>query len=309
MTAKFSESVARFSVDQGFLPELGENPGPLDRARHSFAMSLKQNVIQSLLSHISSYTGVLQLSLLTLSFSQEEVQARIRELTDAIRTQMPVLTQRPAIAWDDDETLTRESESFTQEIQAWRLSADDVAAGKSARKNTFPSLVGDGDAESDDFNPEPDRDNGPGRDILIYQKGIALREQLSRPGYDVDFPFAEQAEMQERHADILMACETEEETLKAKIIIQGLLSMEVKQPERDRDPDRLSRLYHKLGDLHFRIDDLPRAQKFLGRALEGRKSRALMRLEDVRVTAELLVKALLRAQAFDEARGLQRWIQ
>lgn len=49
------------------LPELGENPGPLDRARQNLALSLKRNVIQSLLSHINSYTEVLHLSLLTLS--------------------------------------------------------------------------------------------------------------------------------------------------------------------------------------------------------------------------------------------------
>ncbi|KAL2752086.1 hypothetical protein ACRALDRAFT_213564 [Sodiomyces alcalophilus JCM 7366] len=362
------------------LPELGENPGPLDRARQSLLMSLKRNVIQNLLSHISSYTEVLHLSLLTLSLyvvkhprpffhldfsgsmraqqeSQEQVQARIRELTDTIRSRMPVMRQRPILVWDDDETITGGAESLMREIQAWRMSADDVAAGvtlqvdrmdrrlsspslgslplqKSARRDTSTSLTGDEDAESDDFDPEPDREIGPGKDILQFQyeanqeivkqledcgiflrasayqrKGIAIKEKLGRPGCDVSFPFAEQAAMKERLADILLACETEKETMEAKAIIQDLLSAEVKQPECDRNTDRLSRLYHKLGDLHFRMDDLPKATKFLGRALEGRKSREPMRTEDARMTAELLVKVQLRAQAFDEARGLQRWIR
>lgn len=59
----------RTSLDrlQGELPELAENPGPIDKARTSFAMTLKSVVIRDLVSHITSYTQVLQLSLITLS--------------------------------------------------------------------------------------------------------------------------------------------------------------------------------------------------------------------------------------------------
>ena len=49
------------------LPELAENPGPLDRAKSALSLSLKRNVIRALLSNITSYTQVLQLSLITLS--------------------------------------------------------------------------------------------------------------------------------------------------------------------------------------------------------------------------------------------------
>lgn len=49
------------------LPELAENSGLIERAKSSLAMSLKRNVIQTLQSNISSYTQVLQLSLITLS--------------------------------------------------------------------------------------------------------------------------------------------------------------------------------------------------------------------------------------------------
>lgn len=49
------------------LPELAPNPGPIAKARASFSATLKTNVVRDLVSHISSYTQVLQLSLITLS--------------------------------------------------------------------------------------------------------------------------------------------------------------------------------------------------------------------------------------------------
>ena len=49
------------------LPELAEKAGLMERAKSTLSLSLKRNVIRGLLSNISSYTPVLQLSLITLS--------------------------------------------------------------------------------------------------------------------------------------------------------------------------------------------------------------------------------------------------
>ncbi|KAF6835394.1 ankyrin repeat protein [Colletotrichum musicola] len=49
------------------LPELAPNPGPIERARANLQATLKTSVVRDLVSHITSYTQVLQLSLITLS--------------------------------------------------------------------------------------------------------------------------------------------------------------------------------------------------------------------------------------------------
>ncbi|KAF6828556.1 ankyrin repeat protein [Colletotrichum plurivorum] len=349
------------------LPELAPNPGPIAKARASFAATLKTSVVRDLVSHISSYTQVLQLSLITLSLSgsvwnqqktQEQVHSEIRKLTDAIRSanlisRVPPAQRQPSTEWDDDnETRIEDSLSVTKEIQAWRISADEVAAAvtlhdadrvsllsfgpsysklPSAKEADFDDATGD--VESDDWDPEPERQDGPSKEILkhqfeanqdivsqlvacgifmrasLYQKrGIELREQLSEPGYDDDFTFSEQAAMKERLAEILLHCETEEETIEAKTILQKLLQEEVNQPEEQRDDERRSRLYHDLGNLYINLGSLKQAKTFLSRALEGRKNQAPMPVGLVLETADLYIKALQLAEAFDEARGVKNWV-
>ncbi|OHF01215.1 hypothetical protein CORC01_03530 [Colletotrichum orchidophilum] len=359
----------RSSLDrlQKELPELDDKPGPIDKARASFAMTLKSVVIRDLISHITSYTQVLQLSLITLSLgslwtqqkSQDQVHVAIRKLTDEIRAANLISRagtgQRPpSTDWDDDtDTRLDESLSVTKEIQAWRMSADEVAAAvtlqnadqshsflsfnssftKLALEKDQGSKQASGNVDSDDWDPEPDHPDGPSKDILshqydanqeivdrlvdcgiflrasLYQKrGIEIREQLSQPGYDVEFSFAEQAAMKERLADILLKSETEEEIAEAKAILQYLLQEEVKQPEEFRDDERRSRLYHDLGSLYVRLGNLKQAKMFLSRALEIRKNQEPIPVELVRVTADLYIKALQLDGAFDEARGVEVWV-
>ncbi|KAF6806862.1 ankyrin repeat protein, partial [Colletotrichum musicola] len=143
----------------------------------------------------------------------------------------------------------------------------------------------------------------------LYQKrGIELREQLSEPGYDDEFTFSEQAAMKERLAEVLLYCETEEETAEAKTILQKLLQEEVNQPQEQRDDERRSRLYHDLGNLYIKLGNLRQAKTFLSRALEGRKNQAPMPVDLVLETADLYIKALQLAEAFDEARGVKNWV-
>jgi len=350
------------------LPELAKNPGPIDKARASFAMTLKSNVIRDSVSHITSYTQVLQLSLITLSLgslwtqqkSQDQVHAEIRKLTDAIRStnlisQVGTTQRRFSTEWDDDtETRVNDSVSVTKEIQAWRLSADEVAAAVTLQDADHSksilsfspsfsnlSLNNDlvsqpaplGSVDSDDWDPEPDHPDGPSKDILrhqfdanqeivdrlvscgiflrasLYQKrGIEIREQLSQPGYDLQFSFAEKAVMKERLADILLRSETEEETVEAKTILQRLLEEEVKQPEEFKDVERRSRLYHNLGCLYIKLGNLKQAKTFLSRALEGRKNQKPMPVHSVQDTADLYIKALKLDGAFDEAGGVEVWV-
>ncbi|UQC81010.1 uncharacterized protein CLUP02_06496 [Colletotrichum lupini] len=378
----------RSSLDrlQKELPELDDKPGPIDKARASFTMTLKSVVIRDLVSHITSYTQVLQLSLITLSLyvkpfkqnplvdrmtdfrsgslwtqqkSQDQVHAAIRNLTDEIRAANLISRtgkgqRRPSTEWDDEsDTRMDESMSVTREIQAWRMSADEVAAAvtlqnadqhhsflsfnssytKLASGKDQDSKQTSGDVDSDDWDPEPEHPDGPSKDILshqydanqeivdrlvdcgiflrasLYQKrGIEIREQLSQPGYDVDFSFAEQAVMKERLADILLRSETEEEITEAKGILQDLLQEEVKQPEEFRNNERRSRLYHDLGSLYIRLGNLRQAKTFLSRALEGRKNQEPIPVELVQETADLYIKALQLDGAFDEARGVEVWV-
>ncbi|KAK2003990.1 ankyrin [Colletotrichum falcatum] len=331
-------------------------------------MTLKSNVIRDSVSHITSYTQVLQLSLITLSLgslwtqkkSQDQVHAEIRKLTDDIRStklisQVGTSQRRSTVEWDDDtETRVDDSASVTKEIQAWRLSADEVAAAVTLQdasqsrsflsfgpsfsnlslgKDLVPQQAPPVNVDSDDWDPEPGHPDGPSRDILrhqydanqeivdrlvscgiflrasLYQKrGIEIREQLSQPGYDLEFSFAQQAAMKERLADILLRSETEEETAEAKKILQRLLEEEIKQPEESKDVERRSRLYHNLGRLYIKLGNLKQAKTFLSRALEGRKTQEPMPVHSIQETADLYIEALQLDGAFDEARGVEVWV-
>jgi len=128
-----------------------------------------------------------------------------------------------------------------------------------------------------------------------------------RPGYDFEFPFCDRASMKEKLADILLFCETDEGTREAKITLQGLMDEELKQPEGERDGERISRLYHKLGDVHIKLGDPTRAKKFLSRALGRRQS--IQPIDLALETAELYETVLQLNGEFDEARGVRNWIE
>ncbi|CRK20933.1 hypothetical protein BN1723_012202 [Verticillium longisporum] len=201
------------------LPELTDSPNFLGRTKTTIVMTIKSGVIQGLLSHISSYAQVLQLSVSTLSLgslraqqkSQDEVQKEIKKLTQQIRSAdlfaNHAWTRRPsAISWGDTETRFDDTEALKQEIHAWRISADDVAAAATLQdsKNnlsdtsltqlisgrssirTAPSTVGvESEHKFDDWDPQPHRRGASlGRDILEvqYEENQSIVQQLEDCG-------------------------------------------------------------------------------------------------------------------------------
>lgn len=161
------------------LPELPENVATFDRVRMNLAMRLKEETICKTVAHISSYTQVLQLSLITLSLgrmwetqeSQDQIQAEIRNLTDSIRssslTQIQPVEGSATMAGD----LNSNSE-LVKEIKDWQTTADDVAAAVSLwgpdqvsldarsleRRNGSDLGIGTSleKMEVEDVDPEPD---------------------------------------------------------------------------------------------------------------------------------------------------------
>ncbi|KAM0284163.1 hypothetical protein ACHAQH_002153 [Verticillium albo-atrum] len=201
------------------LPELADSPGFFDRTKKAMEMSLKSGVIQGLLSHISSYTQVLQLSVSTLSLgsmreqrkSQDEFQNEIRTLTQKIRSAdlfacHAALRRPSAISWGDTDTRYDDTESLNQEIHAWRISADDVAAaatlqdsnktlsdasltqlisGRSSIRTVASTIGAAGEPIIDDWDPQPHRKGaGLGRDILEvqYEENQTIVQQLEDCG-------------------------------------------------------------------------------------------------------------------------------
>ena len=329
------------------LPTLPIEPSTIARAKATLAMNIKSTSIQQTIGHISSYTQVLQLSLMTLSLgtlwgaqrSQNQVEMQIRNLTDSIRSanfgalsadsqQAPEVVD-PAVA-DANMVLRRD-------IQAWMATADDVAAAVSLHDH-FPSDsgidMGLGDAQAgSDFDPEPEMEDTPSQEILQHQfdenqklvlqlvsyriflkasafqrKGIQQKKHLAK-AYRVPFDFPERAGMEETLADILIDSETMDGRSEAREILQGLLKEEVGQAEELRSEDRRSRLYQKLGRIALDQNDAKTARKFLGRAFEGRRKIEPMPVDLVVESGDMLVRALQLDQAFDEARGYMEWMR
>ncbi|KAI1208182.1 uncharacterized protein F4807DRAFT_155472 [Annulohypoxylon truncatum] len=201
--------------------------------------------------------------------------------------------------------------------------------------------------EEDTYDPEPDHKDVPNSKILrcqldanqeivqylrkcgifvkaasYQQSGIKLMEQLLRIdtppeiNYDVsarvDFKHASTEnliDMKEELADIFLQSETVETDLEAKTVLKSLLDDEVKRKADQIDEGRRSRLYHKLGKLYFKQNNIIQAEKFLKRALEGRQRIEPEPCELVEESAELLVQVLQEKQALDEARGLREWVR
>ncbi|EON98721.1 putative ankyrin-2 isoform 2 protein [Phaeoacremonium minimum UCRPA7] len=343
----------------GQLPSLRDKPTSIDKVRMNLSMSLKSNSIKQTIIHINSYTQVLQLSLVTLSLgslwgtqsSQDQIQAEIRSLTDKIRSSN-LLLQRPDLPppgqlTEMDDHVADANMAVTRDIQAWRATADDVAAAVSLHnpdqmsldaRSEIHNLASDSgvdispEIEEDDFDPEPGYADCPSREILQYQfehnqmmvsqlvkcgiflkassyqrKGIEWRKQLAEV-HNVALTPDESADMKEFLAEILMNTDIPDLIIEGKEMLRMLLKEEVTKPTEQIDEHRRCRLYHKLGKLYMEQGRLEQARRDLSRAFEGRRRIDPMPKDLVRESAELLVKALQLDQAFDEARGYMEYI-
>lgn len=193
------------------LPDVPDDPSSFAKARMNMAMSLKSNTIQQTMVHIGSYTQVLQLSLITLSLgtlwgtqkSQERVTAEVRNLKDSIRSANLLALPGPDTAAQSrqpemEDDVADANMAVKREIQAWRLTVEDVAAavslhdpddlsldGRSLRPDVLslddrslshhrgiPSDISTDmalDVETRTFDPEPEVVDCPSLDILQHQ--------------------------------------------------------------------------------------------------------------------------------------------
>ena len=311
------------------LPKLPTEPGSLAKARIALDMCIKTNTIQQTVSHISTYTQVLQLSLMTLSLgtlwgaerSQNQVEMKIRELTDSIRSANLVPSRAPLdSASDKDPALAEDDVALHRDVRAWMDTADEIAVAVSLH-DYLPSDSGiDMGMESvkidDSFDPEPEIEDTPSCDILQHQfdenqklvqqlvgcgifakasdlqrKGIQLKKHLAK-AHHVPFEFGERADMEEALADVLIDTMTIDGRVEAKKILQSLLQEEIGQVAKLRTEQRRTRLYHKLGRIAFDQNDAKTARKFLGRAFEGRRMICPMPTDLITESGDLLVMAL-----------------
>lgn len=338
------------------LPQLKDTKSPVQKICRSLENMIKGERVQKILSHINSYTTVLQLSLTTISLgslwhthkSQEKIQAEIRKLTHSIRATGLFSGRNETSKIEGGfEVIDHDGRSTSDDdLKKWLQTTDDVVAAFSLSEPPGPtsehgSIRGSISIsvdtlpkyEEDAFDPEPDYEHRPSRDIIefkleanqkmvnelmqtgIFQKastyqrrGIDLREQLSQ-AHGKQCPFDELADMKEKLGDILLECDTAESDLEAKGVLQPLLSEEVARPTNQRSGPRRCRLYHKLGSLYFKQGNVVKARTFLERAFEGWKGMDPRPDDDVAESAELLVKVLQLSQAFDDARGIREWVR
>lgn len=175
------------------LPQLKDNTTAFKKVCLSLEKSIKQDRIQEILSHINSYTTILQLSLTTISLgslwhthrSQEQIQTEIRKLTASIRSahlfssrsernnglssrQLSAVETDFEVISHDGKTTHDEKSALDEEIRNWRKTADDVATAVSL--TDLPGLAFDGRSippnasvgidtpptYEDSFDPEPD---------------------------------------------------------------------------------------------------------------------------------------------------------
>ncbi|KAI1472690.1 uncharacterized protein F4812DRAFT_21636 [Daldinia caldariorum] len=346
------------------LPELKDKAGPVERIRRSLEHSLKEERVVEIIRHICSYKTVLQLSLTTISLgalwettsSQNQIQAEIRKLTDAIRLSPHLF------AGHRRDTLLVHTRSARSEIEKgdidectlervigdWRETADDVATAVTLNETDRASLDTRSTQNSalsvdtlflyqDAFDPEPDYKNVQSSEILDYQlkanrdvvrnllqcgifvkaatyqqRGIGLMKQLleNQDSHRADDASDDKLmDMKEELADTFLQCDSLEYHNEARTVLEQLISEVVKAEESQVDNNRRARLYHKLGDIHFKQNNVGQATTFLKRALDGRIRIDPRPLELVEETAELLVQVLQQIQVHDEARGLRDWIR
>ncbi|KAK8034653.1 ankyrin repeat-containing domain protein [Apiospora rasikravindrae] len=305
---------------------------------------VKDSRIQEIVSNINQRTTILQLSLTTLSLgaqagvqqSQDRIQQQIRELTDRVRSLTNSSREHSNLI---DVADVQNTESIFSEISAWKKTADDVAAAALLINDDSYSLTyrtsGEtlppyNERDEDDYDPEPDRNNYQNQEILELQlganqnyvrhfvqseiyfkaaefqkRGIVLRKRLDGDGVQTT---QELGDMQEELADILLRCGALETDQEARETLKALLGEEVSRSEEQKDEDRRCRLYHKLGEVYLRRENAKQASLMLQRAFDGRRAMVPMHSE-LKNTAEVLVKALRLDQAYDEALGIQQWVQ
>ncbi|KAI1481052.1 hypothetical protein K445DRAFT_267814 [Daldinia sp. EC12] len=178
------------------LPELKDKAGAFERIRRSLEHSLKEERVVEIIHHIRSYKTVLQLSLTTISLgalwqtasSQNQIQAEIRKLTDAIRLshlfaghRRDVPLVRTRSSGSHIETGDIDENTLERVISDWRKTADDVATAFTLNETDRASLdthsiqnsVMSVDTlplyQEDAFDPEPDCRNTQSGEILDFQ--------------------------------------------------------------------------------------------------------------------------------------------
>ena len=182
---------------QSLLPVFQENGSPMARARVTVDLSRHQSQIQQTISHLTSYTQVINISLNTLALgvswrnqtSQGQIQAEIRCLTDKIGSLNFVTAADNNPDQDEvpelEDPVASANTAVAREIQDWRLSVDRVASAVSIiiEPSTFlydtaysatapPSDSGisiSHDPEREPFDPEQELKDHPGPEIRLNQ--------------------------------------------------------------------------------------------------------------------------------------------
>ncbi|RYP03835.1 hypothetical protein DL764_004885 [Monosporascus ibericus] len=145
----------------------------------------------------------------------------------------------------------------------------------------------------------------------LQKKAIRLREQLDTL-HDVPFTFSERAEMEEKLAKIYLDIDTERSVEEAEAILRNLLAQEVNlepsSSKSGRDAVREARLQHKLSSLYLKLGKLDDAEKIGILATKGRLNIKPVDANVVRGYAAVWKNALLMKEEFDEAEGIEDWI-
>lgn len=181
------------------VPELKDNTGPIQKGILSLEKSIKSHRVQEIREHLNSQQNVLQLSLTTISLgslwhtheSQDEIHAKIRQLTDEIRStrlfsgrsERNKNSSSPhhfsAVEADYELVEHEEKGALDDVIRTWRRTADDVATVVSLSdlpRTAFDnrSIPPTGSISTDNslmckedfFDPEPDHEDTPSTEIL-----------------------------------------------------------------------------------------------------------------------------------------------
>ncbi|RYO85969.1 hypothetical protein DL766_006106 [Monosporascus sp. MC13-8B] len=145
----------------------------------------------------------------------------------------------------------------------------------------------------------------------LQKKAIRLREQLDTL-HDVPFTFPERAEMEEKLAKIYLDIDTERSVEEAEEILRNLLAQEVSlepsSSKQGRDAAREARLQHKLSSLYLKLGKLDEAEKIATLATKGRLNINPIDANLVREYAAVWKNVLLQKEEFDEAEGIDDWI-
>lgn len=346
------------------LPTIPDDPSAWDKTYANLIRSLKSNVIQQTVASISSYTQVLQLSLTTISLgahwraqkSQAVIQATIRNLTDSMQSAnlgvpRPITTDPGQDRLPEMEAQVAEANlDVARKIQAWRMTAEDVAdavshynpdelsqVARSVRHDVSSDSGVDmaNDVEAKPFDPDPDADIHPSREIMEHQleenqkivhqrvtggiylkaafyqrKAIVCKQKLAEV-HKVPFDYPERSQMNEFLVDILLKSDMKENRVEGVHLLEELLLEECNRRKAGQDGwdlNREYRLYHKLGEAYKVDGNLKQAITMLQRAVNGRSRLDPMPTDLVIESAESLAQIHRLNQAFDEAAGCSEWI-